>query len=249
MGAYRFTNNAESTLAGALTAGGTSLTVVSAAAFPTAGNFTIIVGSEIMLVTGVAGTTFTVARAQEGTSATAHAAGTAVLHVVTADALMGGLVPRGTSFPTNPSASERFYRTDRNLEYFYNGTRWLTTTLYSHDIPIANEASAAVAVWGTPWSVQFDQWVESFELSALVATTNNPANYWTVTLQKYDAAVASQMAVLDTSSGTAGQAAPYRALVAALLLTTTDAYRVLTSAVGTPGTFSGSCRIVYRLVG
>lgn len=81
---YQFTNNAQTTLAADLTAGATSLSVASASGFPASGDFTIVVGSEIMLVTGVAGTVFTVSRAQEGTSAAAHSSGATVQHVVTA---------------------------------------------------------------------------------------------------------------------------------------------------------------------
>ena len=59
----------------------------SAVGFPTGGNFRIIVDSEIMLVTDVQGKTFTVTRAQEGTSAASHDADAAVFHVLTAGAL------------------------------------------------------------------------------------------------------------------------------------------------------------------
>lgn len=83
----QFTNLANSTLTAAIGTGDTTFNVVSATAFPTVGNFRIIVESEIMLVTAVAGTQFTVTRAQEGTSAAAHAASTVVTHTVTAGAL------------------------------------------------------------------------------------------------------------------------------------------------------------------
>lgn len=82
--AYRFTNNASTTITGAIGAGDTSIVVASAAGFPTAGDFTIIIDSEILLVTGVAGTTWTVARGAEGTSAAAHSASAAVTHILTA---------------------------------------------------------------------------------------------------------------------------------------------------------------------
>ena len=64
----------------------TSVGVASAMGF-TGGNFRILVDSEIMLVTGVSGTTFTVARNQEGTAASAHSNGATVAHVLTAGAL------------------------------------------------------------------------------------------------------------------------------------------------------------------
>lgn len=88
MSNYRYANNPQTTLSGAVTAGATSITVASAAGFPARGQFPIIVDAEIMLVTGVSGTTWTVTRAAEGTSAAAHASGTAVTNVLTAASLL-----------------------------------------------------------------------------------------------------------------------------------------------------------------
>ena len=70
------------TLAGAITAGATSLSVASSTGFPTIGTFTIKVDNEYMLVTaGNNGTTWTVTRAQQGTAAVAHSAGAPVTHI------------------------------------------------------------------------------------------------------------------------------------------------------------------------
>lgn len=84
----QFGNNASTTLNGSILSGATSLVVTSAANFPTTGNFRIIVDSgvnlEYMLVTAVSGTTFTVTRGQEGTTAVAHSSLVQVVHVVTA---------------------------------------------------------------------------------------------------------------------------------------------------------------------
>ena len=83
----RFANGGLSSLDAAIDNDDLALTVKSAVGFPTGGNFRIIVDNEIMLVTDVQGKTFTVARAQEGTSAAAHDADAAVFHVLTAGAL------------------------------------------------------------------------------------------------------------------------------------------------------------------
>ena len=84
----QFGNNASTTLNGSILSGATSLVVTSAANFPTTGNFRILVDSginlEYMLVTAVSGTTFTVTRGQEGTTAVAHSSLVQVVHVVTA---------------------------------------------------------------------------------------------------------------------------------------------------------------------
>ena len=83
----QFANQATSTLSASISTGATTLAVKSAARFPSEGNFRIVIGAEIMVATAVASKTFTVARGQEGTTATSHASGDSVACVVTAGAL------------------------------------------------------------------------------------------------------------------------------------------------------------------
>jgi hypothetical protein len=70
--------------------------ISNAAGFPSP-NFRIKINDEIMLVTTVVGTTFTVTRAQEGTSAAAHVLGASVWGVVTAGALTAAFGTGSTS--------------------------------------------------------------------------------------------------------------------------------------------------------
>jgi len=81
-----FKNLASTTLAEDLDDSETDVDVASAMGF-TGGDFRILVDSEIMKVTGVSGTTLTVARGQEGTSAATHSNGADVKHILTAGAL------------------------------------------------------------------------------------------------------------------------------------------------------------------
>jgi hypothetical protein len=96
MSTERFANNAQSTLAAAIGAADLTLTVADATAFPSQPQFRILIDSEILLVTAVAGNTFTVTRAAEAVAgvqaASAHLAHTYVTHVITAGAL-GNLLP------------------------------------------------------------------------------------------------------------------------------------------------------------
>lgn len=80
---FQYANNPATALSGSVTAGATSISVASGAAFPAFGNFTIIVESEIMLVTGVAGTTWTVTRGYDGTAAASHTNNTPVTAILT----------------------------------------------------------------------------------------------------------------------------------------------------------------------
>lgn len=81
----RFTNRAYSTLQGALTAAQTSVTVDSVADFPTEGDFFIAVGNEMMKVTGVSGSVFTVERGKDDNLPVAHADGEYVFAVISRD--------------------------------------------------------------------------------------------------------------------------------------------------------------------
>jgi hypothetical protein len=84
----QFTNGASTTLAGDITSGAGTLTVASYAGFPTTGQYRVRVDSELLIVTGGLGTaTWTVTRHAEGTSATSHSAGAAIVQQLTAGGL------------------------------------------------------------------------------------------------------------------------------------------------------------------
>jgi hypothetical protein len=84
----QFTNGASTTLGADITAGAGTLTVASYAGFPTTGQYRVRVDSELLIVTGGLGTaTWTVTRHAEGTSATSHSAGAAIVQQLTAGGL------------------------------------------------------------------------------------------------------------------------------------------------------------------
>ena len=92
--AVKFANLASSTLSGAITNSATSITVSDASSFPTLGSGDYFyaslgegTGSEIVKVTAVSTNTFTVTRAQDGTSAQAWSSGTVIALRVVAAAL------------------------------------------------------------------------------------------------------------------------------------------------------------------
>ncbi len=89
MATEKLANNASTTLNGNINNSTTSVVVTSASGFPTSGNFRILIGNEILLVTAVSGTTFTVATrgSIESTGAASHATGSQVTHILTAGAL------------------------------------------------------------------------------------------------------------------------------------------------------------------
>ena len=124
-----YTNGVTTTLNGSINNSVTSLVVTSATGFPTSGNFRIIVESELMIVTAVSGTTFTVTRGAEGTTAASHASGVNITNILTAGAINGiiaSLNNSGTlaSIPSASKAGNLYFPTDANVIARDNGSTW-----------------------------------------------------------------------------------------------------------------------------
>lgn len=72
-------NNTSDSLSASCLAADTTISVANGAKFPAAGEFVILVESELMLCTSRSGNVLTVVRGQEGTTAAAHGSGLAVV--------------------------------------------------------------------------------------------------------------------------------------------------------------------------
>lgn len=103
-----FANNASTTLSANYTAASGTLSVTSASAFPTTGNFRILIGTNILLVTAVSGTTFTVVGGQEGTTDASATSGATVTHVIT----KGSLFALWSTRPRFTNSSSAVYTID-----------------------------------------------------------------------------------------------------------------------------------------
>jgi len=151
----QFANGGLSALDAGIDDSVTSLTVKSAVGFPTGGNFRIVIDSEIMLVTDVQGKTFTVTRAQEGSSAASHDADAAVFHVLTAGSLAQRDIEQfATGLITARDAagqSGRLYLPTEGLVGQDNGSLWdmmplsRMTPPASADFSWVNQGTATVA--------------------------------------------------------------------------------------------------------
>jgi phage tail sheath protein FI len=134
------------TNAGGIGAADTSLTVASAAGFPTTGSFTILVDTEAMTVTAGAGTTtWTVTRGVNGTTAATHAVnapvsgppantGTQIVSTVQTEQLGGGTVTyrvtlqQGLAFPIDMTAAAQV----NSEEFMLTITQGGATQVYDH---------------------------------------------------------------------------------------------------------------------
>jgi hypothetical protein len=86
---YYSSTAVDTTLTGAATSSGTTITVASVSGFPASYPYTLALdydtsSEELVNVTAAAGTTLTITRGQDGTTGVAHDAGAAVKHVASA---------------------------------------------------------------------------------------------------------------------------------------------------------------------
>jgi hypothetical protein len=89
MASEQFSNGPQTTLTSSIGTGDTSINVASASGFPPVPQFRIRIDNELLLVTTLSGTSWTVTRGYESTTAASHANGATVLAVLTAGALGG----------------------------------------------------------------------------------------------------------------------------------------------------------------
>lgn len=137
MASEKFANNGASTLNGGINNSTTTIIVTSAASFPSAAQFRILIDSEIMLVTAVASTTFTVTRGQEGTTAASHSDLAPVTHILTKGALdqsISDIFQVGTfaSLPAVEKAGRVYQCTDFPIRFRDDGSNWIP---YYHIVP------------------------------------------------------------------------------------------------------------------
>jgi len=124
--AYRADTAPQTALAAPVDLASTSVTVASAAGFPTLAPYRVAVGGEVMLVTAGAGTTqWTVTRGLDGTTAGVHSAGATVTQKQRVAVPACGSPPCTTLVPTSvvTGADGRSYRVDR-----YASWQTVTTT-------------------------------------------------------------------------------------------------------------------------
>ena len=92
--AEQFVNDPGTILATGCNSSITTIAVGSSAGYPSSGNFRIKIDQEIMIVTAVSGTNWTVTRGAESTTATSHASNASVNHLLTAGGYKQALADR-----------------------------------------------------------------------------------------------------------------------------------------------------------
>lgn len=116
----------------------------------------------------------------------------------------------GTAFPGSPATNDLFFRTDRGLLYYYDGSRWLTVSEYSMTVPpytsfppwsaTTNTHLCAPPSYALGSKVYYTRAITQFN----VQTTNNGTHYWTISINANAISLVNHTTFLN-SSWAAGQ--------------------------------------------
>jgi hypothetical protein len=170
-----------------------------------------------------------------------------------------GALKEGTAFPTGPATGDRYRRTDLDyMVFFYDGTRWLSETLYVAPMPPYNNGdeqpntTAPVNLFrmGIPtFDDDFDLWIERFIVTARSSSTNDGSNYWTMDLQAFDGSSSDTLGTADTSAMTVGVAGRDAVVIDTLIDASVELlFQTNEAKVGAPGALDlYMASITYRL--
>lgn len=161
----------------------------------------------------------------------------------------------GTGFPASPFTGQRFFLNSAGVEFYWDGTRWLSVNLYQGSFS-QGDALTPFTTSGTAnhraatWSNLFDTWIVDLMILMRVASPNDGTFYWSAALRKI---TSPGVATTITTVTTAAQAAlawnNQRVSINALLGVTHTQLDIVYTKVGTPGSVNATAFYTYRLVG
>lgn len=160
----------------------------------------------------------------------------------------GSGTPSGTAFPGSPATNDRFIRTDRNIEYFYDGTRWLSTQLLSISYQILNTGVTADSTYylAVPYQGTYSIWLERID----IAYHRTAAGEWDLLLGRMDNAnVTTNIVTLDGAGDPTSSWRHKSATINALLNSSAEALTITADEISGTAAYYGGGVILYRLVG
>jgi hypothetical protein len=155
----------------------------------------------------------------------------------------------GTSFPGSPSTGQRYIRTDRQIEYYYDGTRWLSTQLFVQALGIQSTLSpyigtnAGALVAPNPWAGIYDIYIADVVFQYYLSATGN----WTMAFTNAAGTSLSSTTASTVTTRTTVRNA-YNTVFANSGANQTGFGLNLTENSGS-GDLYPQCAITYRLVG
>ena len=153
----------------------------------------------------------------------------------------------GTAFPTAKATNDRYWRTDLGMEFYWDGTRWLSCTEFSVDLAITD---ALQPFTGTTqpgmMPLRPGAFFTSVFFAVYVVTTNDGSNYWNIT--PYTKASSTAVGAVTTSAVAASTYSLLTATPNVAANAADKAVQFSASKTGSPGSLYLGAKMCYRLI-
>lgn len=168
----------------------------------------------------------------------------------------------GTAFPSGPTTNDRFTRTDRGLDFYYDGTRWLSTQIFTiaywmHDgqtQPISASATNILRHHSPDLRGCSDAYLLTHRVVFYVTggTALSGSHKWVGTMRSWSSALAeTSLATTNIDSGASDAYRESETTINALMNNGTAKFHFVETwtKTGTPGTLRVTSALTFRLVG
>lgn len=167
----------------------------------------------------------------------------------------GGGTPSGTSFPGGPSTDDQFFRTDLGMEFYYNGSIWLSkglqqTQLIQTDAAIPFSVTGGVLRAVTPVWGGSDIYLVAAQCWFSVgsgASALSASHKWVGVLNKVPAATTIATFTIDSGANSTHRKTTLAAIGSALGSTNFE-FEVAWTKTGTPGVLYCQAVISWRYI-
>jgi hypothetical protein len=157
----------------------------------------------------------------------------------------------GTSFPVSPTSGDKFYRTDRKIEYYWDGTRGLSVQLFRvkmNDIASVTASQNELGKVVMPVEAYGGLYI-NVDYIAYVVTTNNSSNFWYIPVRYYTNNTASSDQIPVSTSGNSPNIWTRLPTSNTVVPSTATHITYSVAPSGAPGALNMSAVLTYRLVG
>jgi len=159
----------------------------------------------------------------------------------------------GTGFPASPATGNRYWRSDLGMEFYYDGTRWLSTQLGQIFITTGDgilpfSATGGGQRAGVPSHPGTDIWLVSYSTWFFVSggTALSGSHKWVGIVTSQPAA--TTLVTVNIDSGASSTYRVATGSIGALLGSTNFTFSLGWTKTGTPGTLFTTTNIAFRYV-
>lgn len=159
----------------------------------------------------------------------------------------------GTAFPT-AATGDRYFRTDRGREYYYDGTRWLTVQEFGATLSVLDALFPILTTANNSYAAIDQGENGAYATRAVLNTTsisNDGSNYHTVQIKSKVAAgtTTNLGSSFTTAADTASQAINHTVTINAVVGATDTQYLVTYTRTGSNASIYVAGTLFYRLIG